>query len=280
MNIVIFGKKGYLSNSLFYDKAKKLKIKLLSKTKLEQKKKISEKIDIIIHSLGPNKFDMAKDVEKNLIDKKDITLKLLNFAKNNNVKKIIYISSINIYKKNIKKINLNNPYSKLHIKAEKILKKEASKNLKIMILRVSHLFGIRDTINSKGKFLSVGNAFVKAAVQKTKFIIRNPEAKINILPLNYFINRLSKIINFKKNFYVKDIYYTELKLIFFLNIISHFIKKHLGYYPFIVHKNKKIIVKENLYNKVKIKKKKISLLVSEIESTLNYFIKKKKKFDI
>ena len=273
MNIVIFGTKGYLSNSILFDKNKKIKIQLLSKQKLTQKKKIKRKIDLIVHTLGPNKYEVSKNPTQNLIDKIKITQKIIDFAKKNSVKKIIYISSINIYQKNSKKLNFKNAYSKAHIEAETILKKNSSANLKIMILRISHLFGIRDTVSSKGKFLSLGNNFIKHAVEKKIFIVKKPNTSLYILPINYLISKIFKIITFKKNFETKNIFFLKIKIILFLKIISNYIFKNLNYYPVIVYKSRKINFAKDI-SKIKVyKNKKINFLIDEIEKTIQFFCK-------
>lgn len=272
MNIIIFGTKGYLSNSLLFDKNKKIKIKLLSKQKLIQKKKI-KKIDLIVHTLGANKYEVSENPTQNLIKKIKITQKIIDFAKKNSVKKIIYISSINVYQKSSKKLNLRNAYSKAHIEAEKILKKNSSANLKIMILRISHLFGIRDTVSSKGKFLSLGNNFIKHAVDKKIFTVKKPNSSLHILPINYLISKLLKIITFKKNFEINNIFFLKIKIILFLKIISNYIFKHLNYYPDIVYKSRKINFAKDI-SKIKLyKNKKINFLIDEIEKTIQFFCK-------
>ena len=143
MNVLIFGNKGYLSNSILFDKKKNFKVTLLPKTILNQNKTLDREFDLIIHTLGANKFDSEKKKKKTLINKKDFTTKILRFAEKNRIKKIIYISSMNIYLKKKKSVNLKNNYIKNHILTEQILKKNVSKNIKILILRISHLFGMR-----------------------------------------------------------------------------------------------------------------------------------------
>ena len=273
MNIVIFGTKGYLSNSILFDKNKKIKIELLSKQKLIQKKKIKRKIDVIVHTLGPNKYEVSENPTKNLINKIKITQKIIDFAKKNSVKKIIYVSSINVYQKNSKKLNFRNAYSKAHIEAETILKKNSSVNLKIMILRISHLFGIRDTVSSKGKFLSLGNNFIKHAVEKKIFTVRKPNTTLHILPINYLISILLKTITFKKNFEIKNIFFLKIKIILFLKIISNYIFKHLNYYPDIVYKSRKINFAKDISKFKVCKNKKINFLIDEIEKTIHFFCK-------
>jgi len=245
----------------------------LSKQKLIQKKKIKRKMDVIVHTLGPNKYEVSENPTKNLINKIKITQKIIDFAKKNSVKKIIYVSSINVYQKNSKKLNFRNAYSKAHIEAETILKKNSSVNLKIMILRISHLFGIRDTVSSKGKFLSLGNNFIKHAVEKKIFTVRKPNTTLHILPINYLISILLKTITFKKNFEIKNIFFLKIKIILFLKIISNYIFKHLNYYPDIVYKSRKINFAKDISKFKVCKNKKINFLIDEIEKTIHFFCK-------
>ena len=163
MKVLIFGKKGYLSNSLLFDQKKKFRITLLSKKVLREKIKLKEKFDLIIHSLGANKFDSEKNKKETLKNKKKLTYSLINFAKEHNIRKIIYISSTNIYKKNY---NYNkNSYINGHLQIEKSLKKISSAKLKILVLRISHLFGIRDIVksNSLSNLLNSGDDNVSSA---------------------------------------------------------------------------------------------------------------------
>ena len=134
MKVLIFGKKGYLSNSLLFDRKKKFRITLLSKKVLREKIKFKEKFDLIIHSLGANKFVSEKNKKETLKNKKELTYSLINFAKEHNIRKIIYISSTNIYKN---KYNYNkNSYINGHLQIEKFLKKISSAKLKILVLRI------------------------------------------------------------------------------------------------------------------------------------------------
>lgn len=270
MRILIFGDKGYISNSLFFDKEKKFDVILLNKREVNQKKKFNKKVDLIIHTLGANKFNSQKKSVTTFKNKQKITIDLINFAKKNKIKKIIYLSSINIYQNNKKNLNLKDPYSNAHIAAENILKKNSNNHLKILILRASHFFGIRDVINSKGKFLSVGNKFIKCALNKQIFILNNIDAKINILPLNYFISRISKLLSFKGNFVRKDIFFLEVSLKVFLKYISDFIQLKTGISPVIHLSNGEILRQKRTNYLKKINHKKKFFLNKEIENTINF----------
>ena len=241
MKILIFGNKGYIANSIFFDKKKNFDVILLNKKVINQKKKFNKKVDLIIHTLGANKFNSQKKNIVTLKNKQQITIDLIKFAKKNKIKKIIYLSSVNIYKNDKKNLNLKDSYSNAHIAAENILKKNSNNHLKILILRASHFFGIRDIINSKGKFLSIGNKFIKCALKKQNFILNNIDAKINILPLNYFIFRISKLLDFKGNFTRKDIFFLEISLKVFLKYLSDFIKLKTGISSVIYLDNGKIL---------------------------------------
>ena len=273
MNVLIFGTKGYLSNSLLFDKKKNFKITLLPKSEVSRKKYLKKKFDVIIHSLGANKFESNKNASKTSTEKKKLTFKLLDFAERNNIKKIIYISSTNVYFKNKKLLNLRNPYSKAHILTEKTLKKKVSKNIKILILRISHLFGLRDTTKSKGKFLSIVNNFIKCLINKKDFVIRDKTAEINILPLSYLISRLDNLIKFKNNYKIIYISFLRIKIIPLLNIISNRISIKLSNKPHVCLKDSKYL---NL-DKIGISKKKITskmkIFIKEVDETIDYFNK-------
>ena len=273
MKALIFGDKGYIANSIFFDKVKSFEAILLDKKTINQKKKFNKKVDLIIHTLGANKFISKKNKNSTLKSKQQITLDLVNFAKRNKIKKIVYISSTNIYKNNKKKFNLEDPYISAHIVAENILKKYANSNLKIMILRTSHFFGLRDTIKSKGKFLSVGNQFIKYAFRRKKFILKNNNAKINILPFNYFINKISKLLFFKSFFVKKDILFLEIRLDIFLKYLSDFVTLKTSLSPIIYLDSGKILQLKKTKFFDKMNKKKKSYLDKEIEYSINFFKK-------
>ena len=274
MKVLIFGKKGYLSNSLLFDQKKKFRITLLSKKVLREKIKLKEKFDLIIHSLGANKFDSEKNKKETLKNKKKLTYSLINFAKEHNIRKIIYISSTNIYKKNY---NYNkNSYINGHLQIEKSLKKISSAKLKILVLRISHLFGIRDIVKSKGKFISVPNKFIQSALNRRKYLIKDKNAKINILPMSYLIFKIENLINFKKNYKIVDISFINLKLTFLLQLISKRIIHKFKFKPKI-HFNDGKQLDLNKIKEYSIKNgAKLKILNKEIDETID-FLKKNYK---
>lgn len=272
MNVLIFGAKGYLSNSILFDKKKKFKVTLLSKNVLNQNRILDRKFDLIIHTLGANKFDSEKKKKKTSINKRDFTTKILRFAEKNRIRKIIYISSMNIYLKK-KSVNLKNNYVKNHILTEQILKKNDSKNIKILILRISHLFGIRDNVKSKGKFLSIVNNLIKHSFKNKPFLIKNKNAVIDLLPLSFLITKLDKLLFFKYKYKIIDISFLSIKIIPLIKIISHRLIKKLNISPKVRLSNGKYL---NLSKSEKLKKyksHKLKKFIKEVDELINFYDK-------
>ena len=274
MNVLIFGTKGYLSNSLLNEKKRSFKVTLFPKSILYKNIISVKKFDLIIHTLGANKFE-TKSNKKKTLKKKELTIKIINFAKRNQIKKIVYISSTNIYskKKNIDLLNQNSPYVAAHIETEKILKKYSSKNMKILILRISHLFGLRDTSTSKGKFLSVVNNFIQHSIKGKNFIIKNKNAEIDLLPISYLVFKLNNLLNFRKKYKIVDIGFYKIKILALIKIVSNriFLKKKIK--PQVRLVNGKYLHFEKI-NEPKINSAKLKILIKEIDDAINFFIKK------
>ena len=274
MHVLVFGEKGYLSNSLLFDKKKKFKVSLLSKKELKKKTHIKKKYDLIIHTLGANKFQSEKHKQKTLRNKISYTKKIIEYARINNIRKIIYISSINVYDVRNRSLNFIKSYSKAHITIENFLKNHESKKLKILILRISHLFGLRDTVKSKGKFLSLINNFIQCSLRRKKFIIRNRNAKINILPLSYFISLLGKLLRFKQNYKIIDICFLKIEILPLLQIVAKRIYKKIEISSKIYSKKNNYINIEKFNIPKNIKPNKIKILNQEIDGAIQFFIAK------
>jgi hypothetical protein len=272
MNVLIFGTKGYLSNSLLYEKKRSFKVTLLSKSTLYKNKISDKKFDLIIHTLGANKFE-SKLNKKKTLKKKELTFKIINFAKRNKIKKIVYISSTNIYLKNKNLLNQNSSYVSGHIETEKILKKYSSKNMKILILRISHLFGLRDTSISKGKFLSIVNNFIQHSIKGKTFIVKNKNAEINILPISYLVFKLNNLLNFRQKYKIIGIGFLKIKIVSLIKIIYNRIFLKTKIKPQVQLVNGKYLHFEKI-NKPKINSAKLKIFIKEIDDAIKFFIKK------
>ena len=171
LNILTIGK-GYLSTSLKLDKKKNFNLVSISRNKLNSLKKINN-IDILLHPIGLNRHQSTINPKKAILVKKKYTNKIIEFAKKNSIKKIIYLSTIHVYSKNLSgtitestKCKNNHPYALAHLCAENILKKKCNKDLKVIILRLSNLFGIRK--KKKSESILISSQLVYETINKKK----------------------------------------------------------------------------------------------------------------
>ena len=133
--IAVLGGTGYLAsliknqnickkNKYFFSRKKNTKNFLI--TNLLKNLKIFKKFEYIVHLIGPIQNKLLKNI--NLIKKKNqINSNICDLCLNNNTK-LIYISSMQVYKdygkNNISinsKINLKSSYSKAHYESERII---------------------------------------------------------------------------------------------------------------------------------------------------------------
>ena len=229
MNILIFGGSGYLGGVVanylcnyhnvsvatrnikkIYTYNKKIKrIKVNYNSYQSIKKCFNKKVDVVFHLVGMNKKKSNKNPNKSLRLKKKITSFIIKLSERNNCK-IIYFSSIQVYKnfnnKKIitekSKIFTTDAYTKAHLAAENELLD--NKNINILVLRLSSVFGAKKITSSKELILTLINNFCYQASTKNLILISNPNIIRNFLPsvvlmkaINYFLNHKVpvKIIN-------------------------------------------------------------------------------------
>lgn len=273
-NILIIGR-GFIGHYLKNSSNQYFNIRSLSSRQLSVKKKIIN-TDVAIHAIGLNYQKSLSDPKKALLIKKKFTNKVIKFCRYNKIPKIIYISSIHVYKKNlIGNINertkcLNkDAYSLAHMCAENILKKNSSSKLKVIIIRVANLFGINN--NKKISFIPFINKIIKYLVLNRKLYIHNKFLLKDIVPMNYFIIIISKLILLNKKFQIVNVGYKSYFLIDLVKIIISRIKKHFNYVPKpeIVEDNslKKSLNFKSLFLK---KTNSHKFLIKEIDSSLKF----------
>jgi nucleoside-diphosphate-sugar epimerase len=262
LNILTIGK-GYLSTSLKQDKKKKFNLVSISRNKLNSLKKINN-IDILLHPIGLNRHQSTINPKKAILVKKKYTNKIIEFAKKNSIKKIIYLSTIHVYSKNLSgtikestKCKNNHPYALAHLCAENILKKKCNKDLKVIILRLSNLFGIREKKN-QNQFLLVVNSFMKQSIKK-KIIVEGKYVIRDFIPLNYFIKKLYRCFFFNERFRIINIGYKSYSLFSMAKFISSRATKLFNYNVKIIYegtqgknnRNNKLKYKSFLHEKIK-----------------------------
>ena len=233
LNLLTIGK-GYISTSLKGDKTKNFNVISISRNKLNSLKKINN-IDILLHPIGLNRHQSIINPKKAILVKKKYTNKIIKFAKKNSIKKIIYFSTIHVYSKNLigtikenTKCKNNHPYALAHRCAEDILKNKSNKNLKVIILRVSNLFGIR-AIRNQNQFSLVINAFMKQSILKKKIVVNDKYMIRDFIPLNYFIKKLNQCFFFNEKYKIVNIGYKSYSLFSVAKIISNRITKLFNY---------------------------------------------------
>ncbi len=301
MSIFICGGSGYLGSLLANSLCKKynvivgtrnrkkinnynkhIKVKQVNYYSYNSLEKSVKNIDLIIHLVGMNKADSQKKPKQSLKLKKKVTENLLKLANKNN-SKIIYFSSIQIYKNfsSKKKINENSetfnadPYSKAHLVAEKILK-QSKKKRNIIILRLSSVFGANILNTSKELLFTLANNFCYQAINNSTILIQNPNVIRNFLPYSILIRCINNIISKHKNrLLIWNLGYKTLSL-FELSelIIKRYkckfkkvcsIKTNIAF-----NKNKKKLKFESNYKTYKFSQK---LFIKEIDNLLKFFKK-------
>ena len=187
--IAVFGGSGYLASIIKnQNNIKKNKFVFFSRKKirnnyiniLSNKKNLNilKNFDFLIHLVGPNQ-DQLKSNGKLIKKKKLITSKICDLCLTNNIK-LIYISSMQIYKdygkKNItnySKINFDNLYSKSHYESEKIILEKFSKHKKMFtILRMGNVFGFKKINKLRDIQNNLIHSFCLIALKKEKFLLR------------------------------------------------------------------------------------------------------------
>ena len=300
--IAVFGGTGYLASLIkAQNKIKKNKFIFFSRKKtsknfinynlIDSKKYFSfwKNIDVIIHLAGPNQKKLNKN--KNLIKKRNLlTSKICDLCLINNIK-LIYISSMQIYKdygkKNLSinsKNNLINPYSKSHYDSEQIIKKKFFNQKKIfMILRMGNVFGFKKNINPRMIAENLVHNLCSEAIIKKKILIDKGFIQRTFVPSEIFVKIINLIIS-KKIFEnsIANISYKILSLKDIAKIIQKRLNLRLNIHTNIVVKNisnkKKYLISLNKNLSFKVSNKTIYNEIDQILEFLNKNLRKKNSF--
>jgi len=259
--IAVLGGTGYLAsliknqnnikknNYIFFSRKKGTKnyINFLS---LKKNLDILKNFDFIIHLAGPNQDQLKRN--KRLIEKKnEITSVICDVCLSHNIK-LIYISSMQVYKDYGKnnlsinsKINLKNLYSKSHYDSEKIILKKFLNHKKMfIILRMGNVFGFTKCTNSKDIVSNLIHSLCNTALREKKILINNGSVQRAFIPSQIFIKVINSII--KKNLFknlIRNISYKNLNL----KDIAHIIQKR---FELVFNLDIDIIIKKFSYNKI------------------------------
>jgi len=239
MKVLILGGSGYLGFALanylsdfftvtlcsrYPNKVKSLKKKChivkCNYLNIKQLNKVIEGHDIILHSVGMSSAQISKN-NRGLKLKKKITQNIVTACNHQNVKKLIYFSTIQVYEnyeeskiidEKFKIKSKNNIYSQSHIEAEKII---INKNNKIdyVIIRLASIFGfnILQTMGEQSK--TIINNICKTIVINKRVKIQNPNVVRNFLPISVFLKSVRKIINKNQKSNIINIVYKTYSLL-------------------------------------------------------------------
>jgi len=187
MKIAVTGANGFIAKNIILrlnqDKSNHI-FKITRKTKKKNFYKIISKSDLIFHFAAANR---PKKKIKFLKDNVQLTEKICNYLeKQNQVKKIIFTSSI--------KISEKSNYGKSKKLCEKILSRFAKETeSSVYILRLPNIFGKW----SKPNYNNVVSTFCYNISRNRKIKISDPKNKVKLLYIDDLIDIFKKIINNK-----------------------------------------------------------------------------------
>ena len=261
--ILITGGLGYIGSFTAKNFLKKTKTKAISIDNLSRGNKFSQKFSKNIRSnISNNKikkiilnkklntvFHLASltcvreslKKKKNYFESYKSQIKFIKNLKNTNIKYFIFSSSLSIFEKNRYKSNLS-PYSKYKLMIEKYLKKIASKNFKVVILRYPNIIGSSPDgkLGEKNFFITrIVPSFYKNIIENKNNILFYDFSKKNFPKRNYMhvediadinVKIIQNQKNFKKNYNVFNInnkkQYSNINV---LKAISKIMKKKAKY---------------------------------------------------
>ena len=274
IKILLIGK-SYFSSYISKAAKKNFNVKLITKKELLAEKKINS-IDIIFHTIGINRYGSIKESKKSFLVKKKYTNNIIDFAKKNKIKKIVYLSSSLVYEKEfIGKFNENSElrnnesYAKNHLAAEETLSLNSSDDLKVIILRVSNLFGINCAQNLKNGIYGA-NKIIFDAIQREIKLSDSSQMR-NFVPMDYFIKLIPKLYLYNDKLLKINIGYKDISLV----KLAKLIKKRVEYFDNNLVKitiNKKNIKKNYKYSSIYFnEKKEDKIFTRQIDNTIKFF---------
>jgi UDP-glucose 4-epimerase len=195
-------------------------------------KKINEKIDLaIIFSFDLNYKNKKKVNYMN--GGKKIINNSLNIIKENEINKVIYLSSMAVYGNQNKtftektKIKPNTIYGELKVISENIVKKRSKNNYKYLIFRLSQIYGKNIKSSWVHKF------FNDTKTGKILTIFGNGKQKRDLLHIDDLLNLICKSLRFSKS----SIYNVCSEKVYSLNEVLKIFKSKFQYGKAINPKN-------------------------------------------
>ena len=240
-------------------------------------KNILSDVDVVIHTMSPPKSSNKKDfIIFNSINKKFIK-EVANF----NIKKFIYLSSVQIYGSKLKgiitenkKINIESFYAQSKYLAELNILKFIPNYI---ILRLSNSYGVNVNLKSDSWKL-FANDIIKNYIFKKKKnikILSNPLIKKDFLPSITLLKILLKVINDKKNInrQIFNVSFGKTYTLYeYAKFISNRLRKYYKKEIYITHGKEENISNYTLSNK-KIINKGINIYddkIKEIDTIIKY----------
>ena len=308
MNLFICGGSGYLAGSLAKELSKdynvilgtrfpkkiktfkkNIKIKKINYLSTKSLIKSFKNIDVVFHFVGMSKKESLKKKNESINFKKKITRNIITAASINKCSKLVYLSSIHVYKDSDKKeyisekskIETKDAYTKAHFAAEKILLKKKNLNIKnIVVIRTANIFGINIINNSKELFNNLANNFCYQAVKFNKITIQDHNVVRNFVPLKIFI-KFIKIIILKKNLKNLNLFNLGYKSFSFGSLCKLISVRYSKLYKrdcnlIFLKKYSKINKNNNFYSSFKNFKYSKNIINKELDNILKIFKKKVK----
>jgi len=223
MNVVVTGSSGFLaSNLIHFLLKKKIKIFILTRNKkkfLRIKKKfpqvksfnkIKKKINIecIYHCASPNDLQSNKSINLSIDGNIKFTYKVMLLVIKFEIKKIIYLSTAQVYGKSLtghvdekKECKPLNNYGLFHKFSEDLIKKMIISNkldTKYIILRLSNIVGTGQIYNKDILRLLPNNICASIKKNNTAILKSSGKQYRNFLDVNDLVNILFLILKNKK----------------------------------------------------------------------------------
>tara|TARA_B100000989_G_scaffold192212_1_gene144921 strand:- start:12322 stop:13251 length:930 start_codon:yes stop_codon:yes gene_type:complete len=279
MKVVITGGCGYFgSNLASLLLSRNYKVKVLTRNKKD--KKIPENIiieeiswkdeeslinsmqgyDAVVHMAGMNASDSMKFPSKSIKFKRESTRSILKICKKLSIPKIIFISSIHVYKNNLEGFisetsprENKNPYAKsLSAGEDAILFNREENNPQKIILRCSNGYG-PPVFNSKECWNLLLNQACLKATQNLTIDIMNPNSLRNFIPIKESCRAIEFFL--RQNKVYSGVVNVGSEETFTVSQIMDFVKERAS---LIVSKNLEI----NILSKIPEKKKPTNLFFS------------------
>lgn len=275
---------GFRKNSTIKDNLfKNFSAKEINWDSFDSIKEACSNKDIVIHTAGINSQECSKDPINAYKFNSLISGKLGLACNQEKVKVFLYLSTIHVYSNNLvgpidenSKTQNKDFYTKSKILAENIFLDISNlNNTKFIILRLANVFGKPLFKNQTCWKLFVNNICQEAIIDQTITIKSNPLIVRNFISLEFFINKVERIINNSKNLDSYEIFNITSEKNYTLEEVANLVKKKiknlLDLEIIITYKNNKSVMLKNKYtSKMNIDNKGDEFFEKEIENLILY----------